>query len=162
MICVGISKRSVASSLSRSLLYFALRILFLLFVIPLLRLYPVQRPGLGEVISRIRRDNEPSCSVLPLFYCAYFLVQKKNIHKSISPKFPHCHKKRVPKIWNSVKERGKRDKEKRVTNMKREWQLLLQRNPPIYLENCLPVGVNLGWDQTLGFCLLWDADQKSQ
>lgn len=34
---------------------------------PSLRLYPVRRPGLGEVISRIRRDDELSRSVLPLF-----------------------------------------------------------------------------------------------
>lgn len=129
MICVGISKRSVASSLSRSLLYFALRILFLLFVIPLLRLYPVQRPGLGEVISRIRRDNEPSCSVLPLFYCAYFLVQKKNIHKSISPKFPHCHKKRVPKIWNSVKERGKKRSREESNKHEKRMTIIVAKEP---------------------------------
>jgi hypothetical protein len=68
---LGISKRSVASppppaKLSRSR-SFAPRTALLLFAIPLRRLYPVRRPGLGEVISRIRRDDELSRSVLPLF-----------------------------------------------------------------------------------------------
>jgi len=52
---------SPSRSLSRS------RTALLLFAIPLRRLYPVRRPGLGEVISRIRRDDELSRSVLPLF-----------------------------------------------------------------------------------------------
>lgn len=139
VICVGISKWSVASSLSHSLLYFALHSLSFIRHPSPLSLPGTRRPGLGEVISRIGRDDELSLSfslclshmLLPLFYRTELILSspdiqsvKKNICKPImsSQISAFCHdQKRI-----LCCKRKRRKVKKKDSNMGRELELALQ------------------------------------